>query len=54
MTVLFVLFFFGLFLLIDYLKTCHDVRRGTMHTTRGFEALGALAQDGGKPVEPKV
>ena len=50
MTVLLVLFFFVLFLLIDWFKTAHDRKLGTLGTTittPGFEALGALAQDGG-------
>lgn len=52
MTVLLVLLVFITFLLIDWFKT-QPVRepRGTMYTTPGFEALGALAQDGGSPVE---
>ena len=64
MTVLLVLFFFSFFLTVDYFKT-HPVRwylsmkhrlengDGFMITSPGFEALGATAQDGGKPVEPK-
>lgn len=51
MTVILVLFTFIFFLTLDFLKTRHDSRvrvmRGTMFTTPGFEALGALAQDGG-------
>jgi len=52
MTVLLVLAFFIFFLTVDWFRT-HPVRMpsGTMYTTPGFEALGALAQDGGKPVE---
>ena len=52
MTVILVLFTFILFLTIDALKTRYENRartvRGTMFTTPGFEALGALAQDGGE------
>ena len=52
MTVLLVLLFCIFFLTVDWFKT-HPVRtpRGTMYTTPGFEALGALAQDGGEKVE---
>jgi hypothetical protein len=53
MTVLLVLALFGLFLTIDYFcKTAKKrVVRGTMYTTPGYEFLGALAQDGGQPVD---
>ena len=53
MTVLLVLFFFITFLVIDAVKTGHwfCAPFGTMYTTPGFEMLGALAQDGGEPVE---
>jgi len=56
MVVLLVLLFFAVFITIDYLKTMHRHLRldaqyrsrvhGTMYTTPGYEALGALAQDG--------
>ena len=54
MTILLVLAFFIFFLAVDWFKT-HPVRlpSGTMFTTPGFEMLGALAQDGGLPVEEK-
>ena len=56
MTILLVLAFFIFFLAVDWFKT-HPVRirspRGTMIITPGFEMLGALAQDGGLPVEEK-
>ena len=58
MTVILVLFTCIMFLLVDYFKTAYEVRqarpRGTLFTTPGFEMLGALAQDGGAPVEKKV
>jgi len=54
MTVLLVLAFVIFFLAVDWFKT-HPIRlpEGTMVTTPGFEALGALAQDGGEKVENK-
>ena len=53
MTVLFVLFTFGSFLTIDYIRKVKAQRAlcGTQYTTPGFELLGALAQDGGEPVK---
>jgi hypothetical protein len=54
MTPLFVLLFFALFLGIDYFRSKRRVRvmyPGTEYATPGYEFLGALAQDGGKPVE---
>jgi len=52
---------FSVFLGIDFLKmrwehskldkVYRSKPRGTMFTTPGFEALGALAQDGGEPYE---
>ena len=55
MVVLLVLGTFGSFLVIDWFKS-HPVRlpSGTMHTTAGFEMLGALAQDGGQTIEEQV
>lgn len=59
MTVLLVLFTFGFFLTVDAVKPrvqhwlrdreYRSAHRGTMITTPGFEALGALAQDGPSP-----
>lgn len=59
MTVILVLLFFSLFLLIDHFMPhkpalpyrTSEQAEGTMITTPGFEALGALAQDGGEKVE---
>jgi len=57
MTVILVLFTICMFLGIDALRTWSSKRaalpKGTMFTTPGFEMLGCLAQDGGKPVEKK-
>lgn len=64
MTVLLVLFFFSFFLTIDYFKTHpihwylamkHRLENGSGYTiaTPGFEALGAMAQDGGKTIKAK-
>ena len=55
MTVLFVLFMFGLFLGIDYVRSLKITlpTRGTTYTTPGYEFLGALAQDGGESVDKK-
>lgn len=58
MTVILVLFTFTFFLLLDHFtsnkKTAKTfIMKGTTITTHGFEALGALAQDGGKPVEKR-
>ena len=57
MTILLVLAFFIFFLAVDWFKT-HPIHlpSGTMYTgttitSFGFESLGALAQDGGTPVE---
>jgi hypothetical protein len=54
MTVILVLSVFVVFLTIDYfmpkVKNAAYVLRGTMHTTQGFEMLGALAQDGGEKI----
>jgi hypothetical protein len=53
MTVILVLFFFIVFLLIDHFKSRRDRVKGykprPVYTTSGFEHLGCLAQDGGKP-----
>jgi hypothetical protein len=51
MVVLLVLAFFIFFLAVDWFKT-HPVRipRGA-YISPGFETLGALCNDGGKPVE---
>jgi hypothetical protein len=60
MTVIFMLLMFGLFLGIDAARTNADTRRArhaedfriaTGYTTPGYEFLGALAQDGGKPIK---
>ena len=50
MTVILVLLMFAIFIGIDYVRTyrAHALPKGTMITTRGYEMLGALAQDGGK------
>ncbi len=52
MTILLVLAFFIFFLAVDWFKT-HPIHlpSGTIFTTPGFEALGALAQDGGEKVK---
>ena len=58
MVVILVLFTLVFFLGVDHLKTWNDNRvrapRGTMYTSPGFEALGALAQDGGVPYREQV
>jgi hypothetical protein len=53
MTVLLVIGTFVTFLVIDYFKSRDRVYvpRGTCYTTRGFEMLGALSQDGGEVIE---
>ena len=55
MTVLLVLFTFGTFLGIDAAKTWYEksvaLPKCTMYVTRGFEMLGAMAQDGGERIE---
>jgi len=56
MSVLLMLLLFAVAILVDYCVKANEklnASQGTQYTTPGYEALGALAQDGGKRIDKK-